>query len=89
MAISKKPTNNKDLINKIIEKGGSGVAENIKSSQRIEKNKNTKITIRLPRKMLSLIDKYLNSSLEQTARSHWIKNAIIDKVNKDIIKERE
>ena len=36
-----------------------------------------------------LIDKYLNSSLEQTARSHWIKNAIIDKVNKDIIKERE
>ena len=89
MVISRKPISNKNLIEHIIEKGGSSPSENEKYNEETEQKKSIKITIRIPKRMLRLIDNYLKNSLEQATRTHWIKDAITDKVSRDIIKGKE
>ena len=82
---SKKPTkkNNEILINKVINKGGSSplliTEQNLDS-----KNENIKITIRIPLKMLNVIDDYLENSIYSKARNIWIKEAIEKKIKEEI-----
>jgi hypothetical protein len=92
MAISRKPNTidkEKDLlIDRIIEKGGASPTQNKEINEEDNKSpKSIKLTIRLPQKMINIIDAYLKDSLEQTARTHWIKEAITEKINKDITKQ--
>ena len=85
MTITKKPTkkNNEILINKVINKGGSSplliTEQNLDS-----KNENIKITIRIPLKMLNVIDDYLENSIYSKARNIWIKEAIEKKIKEEI-----
>ena len=84
MVISKKPSqkNNEHLLDNIINKGGSSAVE--RKDQ--DTNDNIKITIRLPSKMLDIVDTYLEKSINKKARNHWIKEAIEEKIEKDIVK---
>jgi hypothetical protein len=82
MVIAKKPLVNKDsvnLTNTIINKGGGSPKEQI-----YEENKNIKITIRLPSKMLNIIDTYLADSISNKTRTCWLREAIEEKVEKEI-----
>ena len=82
MAIAKKPSTNKmniGLINTIINKGGSSPSE-----QLYEENKNLKVTIRLPSKMLNMIDNYLEGSISKKTRTCWVREAVEEKIKKDI-----
>jgi hypothetical protein len=82
MVIAKKPLVNKDsvnLTNTIINKGGTSPKEQI-----YEENKNIKITIRLPSKMLNIIDTYLADSISNKTRTCWLREAIEEKVEKEI-----
>jgi len=83
MAIAKKPIANKmniDLTDAIISKGGSSPSE-----QMYEENKNLKITIRLPSKMLDMVDNYLEKSISKKTRTCWVKEAVEEKIKKDIV----
>lgn len=83
MAIVKKPTTNKmniDLTDAIINKGGSSPSE-----QAEEENKNLKVTIRLPSKMLNMIDNYLEKSISKKTRTCWVKEAVEEKIKRDIV----
>jgi len=83
MAIAKKPTTNKmniDLTDAIISKGGSSPSE-----QMHEENINLKVTIRLPSKMLNMIDNYLEKSISKKTRTCWVREAVEEKIKKDIV----
>ena len=81
MALIKKPLHNKSnegLIDSIINKGGSS------PSFDTNKNRSIKITIRLPHDMLSMIDVYLKRSISKKTRTCWIREAVAEKIEKDI-----
>ena len=81
MTITKRPSRKiKDeiLTDAIISKGGSSPLE----IQTI--NHNIKITIRLPNKMLKIIDNYLENSISKKTRTSWIKEAVEEKIKKEI-----
>ena len=85
MAITKKPTNKKlsdSYTNSIISKGGSSV--NDINDISLEENESIKITIRLPFKMLNMIDNYLKNSISKKTRTSWLREAAEDKIKKDI-----
>lgn len=79
MAITRKPLST--IEKKIIEKGGSSPTT---SNQ--EANNLTKITLRLPFNMLRIIDNYLLKHISKKNRTQWIKEAIAEKIEKDIEK---
>ena len=79
MAITRKPLST--IEKKIIEKGGSSPTA---SNQ--ENNNLTKITLRLPFNMLRIIDNYLLKHISKKNRTQWIKEAIAEKIEKDIEK---
>lgn len=79
MAITRKPLST--IEKKIIEKGGSSPTA---SNQ--ETNNLTKITLRLPFNMLRIIDNYLLKHISKKNRTQWIKEAIAEKIEKDIEK---
>ena len=78
MAIAKKPSNNKsniDLTDAIISKVGSSPSE-----QLYEENNHIKITLRLPSRMLNIIDKHLEKSISKKTRTCWIREALEEKI---------
>ena len=77
MAITRKPLS--IIEKKIIEKGGSGP-----TTSSAEGNSLTKITLRIPSNMLHIIDTYLSSNISKKNRTQWIKEAIAEKIEKDI-----
>ena len=83
MTIIRKPSRDA-LLNTIINKGGT-------SSKILEDNghTNVKITIRLPLKMLDIIDLHLEQSLNKKNRTSWIKEAAEEKINKEIIQNKK
>jgi hypothetical protein len=87
MVISRKPKpNNIDnkLVDQILSKGGSTT----KATSTTEgDNENLKITIRLPKKMLEIIDNYLSGSIYTKPRNIWIKEAIEKKVQTEILEK--
>jgi actin-like ATPase involved in cell morphogenesis len=81
MAITKKPPRyQKEITDTIISRGGTSPYSNFNDDTK----ENIKITIRLSKKALSLIDKYLSTSLNNKTRNAWINEAIEDKIKKDI-----
>ncbi|MDZ5762783.1 hypothetical protein Cyrtocomes_01178 [Candidatus Cyrtobacter comes] len=86
MAISRKPikgTNNhtkKDLIEEIINKGGSSAIDHEQTEHKYATQ--LKITVRLPAKVIQIIDLYVKDSMSTTTRNQFIKEAIADKLNK-------
>lgn len=83
MTIAKKPVTTKvdiGLTDKIISKGGSSPYE-----QCYEENKHLKITLRLPEKMLNIIDNYLEKSISKKTRTLWIREAVEEKMKKEIV----
>lgn len=83
MAIVKKPSNNKnntDLTDEIISKGGSSPSTVLNGE-----NHHIKVTLRLPYKMLNIIDSHLSDSISKKTRTCWIREAIEEKIKKDII----
>jgi len=85
MAISKKPISKKisnSFTDSIINKGGS--SPNDVSNIIIDTNESIKITIRLPSKMLNIIDDYLKNSISKKTRTSWLREAAEDKIKKDI-----
>ena len=82
MAITKKPLINNQsntLLSNIINKGGSSP-----TSQGIDQNNNVKITIRLSRKMITIIDSYLEKNISKKTRTCWLREAIEEKIKKEI-----
>lgn len=82
MAIVKKPFSDKgkfDLTDEIISKGGSSP-----SDQLYEENNNVKVTIRLTSKMLYIIDNYLKNSISKKTRTCWVREAVEEKIKRDI-----
>lgn len=79
MAITRKPLST--IEKKIIEKGGSSP-----NTSNQEANNLTKITLRLPFNMLRIIDNYLLKHISKKNRTQWIKEAIAEKIEKDIEK---
>ena len=85
MAITKKPINkkiNSSFTDAIISKGGSS-PNDIKDII-IDTNESIKITIRLPNKMLNIIDNYLENSISKKTRTSWLREAAEEKIKKDI-----
>lgn len=82
MAIAKKPSSNNQNINltdAIISKGGSSPSE-----QLYDENNNIKLTIRLSSKMLNIIDNYLENSISKKTRTCWVREAVEEKIKRDI-----
>jgi len=85
MAITKKPINkkiNSSFTDAIISKGGSS-PNDIKDII-IDTNESIKITIRLPNKMLNIIDNYLENSISKKTRTSWLRDAAEEKIKKEI-----
>ena len=85
MAITKKPINkkiNSSFTDAIINKGGSS-PNDIKDII-IDTNESIKITIRLPNKMLNIIDNYLENSISKKTRTSWLRDAAEEKIKKEI-----
>lgn len=85
MAITKKPINKKvsdSFTNTIINKGGS--SSNDINDTSVDTNESVKVTIRLPSKMLNMIDNYLKNSISKKTRTSWLREAAEDKIKKDI-----
>jgi len=86
MAITRKPlktTQNSKLINTIISKGGGGSAtteDNI--------NNYVKVTVRLPLRMLNIIDRYLENSISKNTRTHWLREAAEEKIDREITQKQ-
>jgi len=83
MAIAKKPSSNNkniDLTDAIISKGGSSPSEEL-----YNENNNIKLTIRLSSKMLNIIDNYLENSISKKTRTCWVREAVEEKIKRDII----
>jgi hypothetical protein len=87
MAISKKPVRNNSaaLLNEIINKGGS--TPSAKKFEQCEGIENIKITLRLPEKMLYVLDNHLKDSLYSKTRNTWIREAIERKIKEEIAPE--
>ena len=84
MSITKKPLRkvlNEDYTEAIINKGGSSPV-----NLEVDRNDNIKITIRLPCKMLNIIDLYLEKSISKKTRTCWLKEAAEEKIEKEIMK---
>ena len=84
MAIAKKPIKNKvneDLTNAVINKGGGSPSHILD-----EQNNSIKITIRLTTTMLNIIDEYLKTSMTKKTRTFWVREAVEEKIKKDITK---
>ena len=79
MAVTRKPLST--IEKKIIEKGGSSP-----TTSNAENNNLIKITLRLPFNMLRVIDSYLLNNISKKNRTQWIKEAISEKMAKDIEK---
>ena len=87
MVISRKPkySNIDDkLVDQILSKGGSTIQP--KNGLKND-NESVKITIRIPKKMLQVIDNFLNTSICSKPRNVWIKAAIEKKINTDILEK--
>jgi hypothetical protein len=85
MAIAKKPSRkqqNEELTEIIINKGGSSPRNNFSNG----KNDNIKVTIRLSAKVLNIIDDYLAESISNKTRTSWVREAVEEKIKKDITK---
>lgn len=83
MVIAKKPLSNSKniaLTDLIISKGGTAPSDTL-----CNENTNIKITIRLSAKMLNIIDQYLETSISKKTRTCWLREAIEEKINKDIL----
>lgn len=82
MAISKKPISNvqEDQIERLINKGGGSVNR----SQYIHHENQIKITLRIPKQMLDVIDNYLDNDISKKTRTQWIKEAIEKRIKEDI-----
>ncbi len=86
MAITKKPvkTNqNSKLINAIINKGGSSP-----TNPEYNINNYVKVTVRLPHKMLNMIDSYLEGSISKKTRTHWLREAAEEKIDREITQKQ-
>jgi hypothetical protein len=86
MTITKKPVktnHNSKLINTIINKGGSSP-----TNQEYNINNYVKVTIRLPHKMLNMIDSYLEDSISKKTRTHWLREAAEEKIDRDITQKQ-
>lgn len=90
MSISKKPvagtfkkqitfSNDAVLIDSIINKGGSSP----RAKSNID-NKNVKLTLRLNSRTLEMLDNILKGEIAKKTRTSWIKEAIEEKILKDI-----
>jgi hypothetical protein len=82
MAIAKKPTQKSTddkLADIIINKGGSSPDNTDDSS-----NNHIKITVRLPHKMLNIIDCYLEESISKKTRTSWLREAAEEKIAREI-----
>ncbi|MFU7503151.1 MAG: hypothetical protein ACE1S7_07170 [Candidatus Tisiphia sp.] len=82
MVIAKKPFSkriNIDLTDAIISKGGSSSSEQLH-----HENKNIKVTIRLSSKMINIIDNYLEKSISKKTRTCWVREAVEEKIERDI-----
>lgn len=87
MAIAKKPSANQrniDLTDAIINKGGSSPSEQLH-----EENNNIKVTIRLTSKMINIIDDYLEKSISKKTRTCWVREAVEEKIKRDILTQNE
>lgn len=88
MAITKKPTKKNHDDNKladiIINKGGSSPI-NLED----DKNNHVKITIRLPHKMLNIIDCYLKESMSKKTRTSWLREAAEEKIAREITEKKQ
>lgn len=92
MAIIKKPSKkNNELIDAIISKGGGSpitsernenASINIKEE---DANDHVKITLRLPHKMLNIIDRYLEKSISKKTRTVWLREAAEEKIDREIL----
>lgn len=80
MTIAKKPSIIK-LTESIINKGGSSPLSDLP-----KKNKNFKVTLRLSSKMIDMIDNYLKKSISNKTRTCWIREAVEEKIRKEITK---
>ncbi len=85
MAITKKPTTKPSelLISDIINRGGSSTLAKTELSLN-DKKENIKLSIRLPIKMLTTIDNYLENNISSKTRNAWIKEAIEERIKKEI-----
>lgn len=84
MVIAKKPLKNKlnnKLVDNIINKGGSSATEIDHST-----NDYVKITLRLPNKMIKIIDDHLKDSISKKTRTGWLREAAEEKITKDVTK---
>ena len=84
MVIAKKPLNNKPnnkLVDNIINKGGSSPTEINNSA-----NDYVKITLRLPNKMIKIIDDHLKDSISKKTRTGWLREAAEEKITRDVTK---
>ena len=90
MAVTQKPNKSnkfikqEKLVDDIISKGGSSPTYDIDLNQHKKNDKNMKMTIRIPIAMVRIIDSYLKNSINTKARNYWIKEAIEEKINRDI-----
>lgn len=87
MAITKKPTkvtHDNKLADSIINKGGS-------SPTNLEDNKKNqiKLTLRLPHKMLDIIDCYLEESISKKTRTQWLREAAEEKIAREITDQKQ
>ena len=85
MAISRKPYYDQKKVNltdAIISKGGSSPSEQLS-----KENDNIKLTLRLPSRMLCIIDDYLEKCISNKTRTYWIREAIEEKMKKEIINQ--
>jgi hypothetical protein len=87
MAITKKPTkdtNYNKLADSIINKGGSSPI-NLGD----DKKNQIKLTLRLPRKMLDIIDCYLEESISEKTRTQWLREAAEEKIAREITDQKQ
>jgi hypothetical protein len=87
MAITKKPTkrtNDTKLADYIINKGGSSP---INSGD--DKKNQIKLTVRLPHKMLDIIDCYLEESISKKTRTQWLREAAEEKIAREITEPKQ
>ena len=88
MPIAKKPsryTGDKILADEIINRGGSSPSADYTE----RKNENIKVTIRLSEKVLSIIDSYLVKSISKKTRTSWVREAVEEKINREITNNKE
>lgn len=80
MAVARRPTARQAVdVDELIGKGGSVPSE----AQHTPENENTAVPLRLPRALLSRVDRAVAKQLIKVPRNTWILHALIEKLERD------